>query len=410
MDWLDFYNVYIVSAVQIVAGAVFFLKCLRRQRKSDHCRAARRQTNRVSAALYGIVTLEVMQLGFGITDSLLCMVGPFLFVFHRKIFLAAVLGLSLLALSGAALCYYFIYRYFVSEGAGNNRYSLMTLIPVLMIFLMGIYIGSSVYGNENTITAEEIRSGAYVVSAVHCEMLIIQLLALASLFCVLYVYKKLTMRFQAETQLALLEQETRLLRQYVDEAGRRYDLTRSFRHDIRNHMLMVRELLQNEGPEAALRYMSAMEDLTGDITFPCNTNNPAVDILTGNKLGIADSAGIDVSCSLHLPRPCPVSDIDFCIILSNALDNAIHACREMREEDRFIRISGRMQGDFILIGIENSYPGNGLPGYGTGLTNIKSVAEKYGGTMEIEAEGKVCRLHVLLNLSQHSEDISLQSG
>ena len=63
------------------------------------------------------------------------------------------------------------------------------------------------------------------------------------------------------------------------------------------------------------------------MSFPCSTNNPVVDILVGNKLGIAKSMGIDADCSLLLPYPCDIKDIDICIVLSNALDNAIHAVK-----------------------------------------------------------------------------------
>ena len=49
----------------------------------------------------------------------------------------------------------------------------------------------------------------------------------------------------------------------------------------------------------------------------------------GNKLGIAQSMGIDVACSLLLPYPCSLRDIDICIILSNALDNAIQAVKRL---------------------------------------------------------------------------------
>ena len=133
------------------------------------------------------------------------------------------------------------------------------------------------------------------------------------------------------------------------------------------------------------------------MSFPCSTNNPVVDILAGNKLGLAKSMGIGVSCSLFLPYPCGLRDIDICIVLSNALDNAIHACKSMgTETEKFIHVSGRIQGDFLMLEIRNSFHGNGAFKNGTGLSNVKKVAEKYGGAMNIETQEKVFILHVLL--------------
>ncbi len=93
-----------------------------------------------------------------------------------------------------------------------------------------------------------------------------------------------------------------------------------------------------------------------------------VDILLGNKLGIAERSAIDVHCALTLPSPCAIRDIDFCIILSNALDNAIRACRDM-DGERYIRVTGNVQGDFIRMEVENSYQGKGLFREGTGLSS-----------------------------------------
>lgn len=133
--------------------------------------------------------------------------------------------------------------------------------------------------------------------------------------------------------------------------------------------------------------------------------------MVGNKLGIAKNSGIDVDCSLRLPYPCFVRDIDFCIVLSNALDNAIHACRNMcGTAEKYIRVTGRIQGDFILLEIENSYEGKGLVKTGTGLSNIKKTAEKYHGAMDIKTQGTSFNLSVLLIISHQSESIPQQIG
>ncbi len=58
-----------------------------------------------------------------------------------------------------------------------------------------------------------------------------------------------------------------------------------------------------------------------------------------------------------------------------------------------------------MMVIENSFHGKGALKKGTGLSNVNAVAEKYGGVMSIETQENVFALHVLLNLSQHPEDI-----
>lgn len=104
-------------------------------------------------------------------------------------------------------------------------------------------------------------------------------------------------------------------------------------------------------------------------------------------------------------------DIDFCVILSNALDNGIRACREMEdEENKYIRVTGRIQGDLILMEIENSFSGRAMLREGTGLANIKAAAGKYHGAVSIKTEGRVFLLSVLLIIPQQPGNISRQNG
>ena len=109
------------------------------------------------------------------------------------------------------------------------------------------------------------------------------------------------------------------------------------------------------------------------------------------------------------PYPCGIADIDFCIIFSNALDNAISACNRVpHDNQKYIHITGKVQGDFLLIEIINSHSGRGSIRSGTGLANIKAVAEKYHGAMEVRIDGDIFVLSVLLIIPQQSESISQQ--
>ena len=266
------------------------------------------------------------------------------------------------------------------------------------------YISLNIYGDTITIEAD-----GSLPSISPFPILFIQILGIASLFCIMFSYKKLMESFKLSRELSLLELEKHSLNQYVEEAKIRYEKTKSFRHDVKNHISIVKELVQNGNIDAALKYMSDMENLTADMSFPVSTNNPVLDILIGNKLGIAKNNQIVVQCSFIASYPCGIADIDFCIIFSNALDNAISACNRMNhDEQKYIHVTGKVQGDFLLIEISNSYSGRGSLRSGTGLANIKAVAEKYHGAMEVRTDGEKFTLSVLLIIPQQSESISQQ--
>lgn len=360
-----------------------------------------------SVILYVALTTEIMQLSYGIINSLLTILSPWLFSFDQK-WLGIVIMISgnLASCFLSVFCYCIVLRYFSIYEITKKKYVLPVLLPIVMIFFMEQYISSVIYGNVNI--ADENGAAWYKN---HIQLLVIQFLGMVSLFCIMFAYKKLLENFHLSTELSLLEQQEHSLNQYVEEVKARYEKTKSFRHDIKNHIFVVKELLQNGRPEEAMDYIGDMESMTMELSFPCSTNNPVVDMLVGNKLGMAGVLGIDVHCSLILPYPCLVRDIDFCVILSNALDNAIHACQRMVcGEEKYIRLTGRIQGDFILLEVENSFhQGENPPQRGTGLSNVKAVAEKYHGAMSIKTEGGVFFLSVLLIIPQHSENSSQQT-
>ena len=121
-----------------------------------------------------------------------------------------------------------------------------------------------------------------------------------------------------------------------------------------------------------------------------------VDILLGEKLGLAKEIAAEVS--LVLPKPCGIDDFDLCVLFANALDNAIAACRA-NDRAKAIRIGGKRQGDFYMLTFENTCSDKPMPPAGTGLSNIKAVAEKYHGAMMTEKNGQQFYLSVLLNIS-----------
>ena len=369
-----------------------------------------------ASLLYATLTTEIMLLCSGIVSSLISLPYPWLpAFFHETGNIAAMMICEAASFLLSGFCYYMVYRYFSQDdlcpvGAPDTTMGMQQMflifVPILMIFIMSNYINAIEYDFQFEILADKGPAGQFFS---HGQMVGMYFLGLASLFCILFSYKKLQQSFRLGTEISLLEQQEHSLNQYVEEARTRYDETKSFRHDIKNHIAVVKNLLQSGKVEEAVSYMEDLDDMAEKMSFPCSTNNPVVDILVGNKLGLAKSMGIDADCSLLLPYPCGLRDIDICIVLSNALDNAIHACKNIDgETEKYIHVAGRMQGDFLMLEVRNNFRGKGMFKNGTGLSNIEAVAEKYGGTMSIEAQENVFVLHVLLIIPEHQGGIRQQ--
>ena len=125
---------------------------------------------------------------------------------------------------------------------------------------------------------------------------------------------------------------------------------------------------------------------------------------------------------LLFPENLQIQGYDIGIIIGNALDNAIEACKKLKENDKsaeaFITLSSFSRGKMFFIEVENSFDGKinrkkysefpvtdkkDKKAHGIGLSNIKNTAEKYYGGVDWTAENKKFILTVMLQNERRDE-------
>ena len=337
--------------------------------------------------LAAVLAFYVSQLSFGILNSveavsLPSFVGsPMLYILllaAQAVYFALCIG-----------CYRAVRKLLAWTEGNQTPYIGLLLFPSLFFFAAELYILQSAYSFfDPGFSLEEVGK--------HSTLLLLQVMGLAALLCTLYAYRQLCLGFQAKAELQSLTQAAQAQKVYIAEAKARYEQTRSFRHDIKDHLSVLDGLLKGGRADESRAYLKKLEAASDALSFPCQTGDPVVDILLGEKLGLAK--GIEAEVSLVLPKPCGIDDFDLCVLFANALDNAIAACRA-NDGAKAIRISGKQQGDFYMLTFENTCADKPMPPAGTGFSNIRAVAEKYHGAVLTEKAGGRFSLNVLLNAS-----------
>ncbi len=334
-----------------------------------------------------IFAVYISQFSFGIINSVETVWFPHAagtFLLYPLVFLA-----TLAAFAVSACCYAAVLKCLSFAVGDGTPYVGVLLFPGVFFFATEWYILQTSYSSLHLSPGEAGKHGA---------LLLLQVLGLGALLCTLYAYQRLRDSLQAQAALQSLTQTARAQKVYVTEAQMRYERTKAFRHDVRNHLSALRGLLDSGNLDEGKAYLQKLEAVSDALSFPCQTGNPVVDILLGEKLGLAEAGGIAAEVSLFLPRPCRINDLDLCVIFANALDNAVAACCAA-EGAKSIRVTGEHQGDFYLLAFENTCPDGPLPPEGTGLSNIRTAAEKYRGAVLTEKTGCRFSLHVLLKIS-----------
>mgnify|MGYP001030002730 FL=1 len=336
-----------------------------------------------------ILSFYISQLSFGIINSAEAVLFPHLI--GKALLYPMLLAAQAVFFGICACCYAAVLRLLSLAEDSRTPYIGLLLFPGLFFFAAELYILHTAYSFYAV-------SPSLEEAGKHGALLFLQVMGLAALLCTLYAYRHLCQGFQAQAALQSLTQAAQTQRVYIAEAQARYEQTKAFRHDIKNHLSVLGGLLNGGKLEEGKDYLKKLEAASDALSFPYQTRNPVVDILLGEKLGLARTNGIAAEVSVLLPRSCEIDDFDLCVIFANALDNAVSACQSAAG-DRRIRIAGERQGDFYMLTFENTCSGAPLPPAGTGLSNIKSAAEKYRGAVLAEKEGQRFSLNVLLNIS-----------
>ena len=98
-----------------------------------------------------------------------------------------------------------------------------------------------------------------------------------------------------------------------------------------------------------------------------------------------------------LPHILPISESDLCVLLSNALENALHACKGA--DDSIEVQTYERNGKFFLqvvndcreaVRFKDGIPVTDRPGHGIGVSSICAIVERYGGLYSFSVrEGKI---------------------
>lgn len=345
-----------------------------------------------------VFAVYISQLSFGIVNSIEAILFPS-FV-GKPLFYFLIVCATLIAFAICALCYITVAKLLSFKEDCQTPNIGLLLFPSLFFWAAELYMLQTSYSEL-----------PYIFSLAeygkHLIVLSLQILGLGGLFFTLYAYKRICQNFKIQEMLTAVTLAAESQKIYVTEAQIRYEQTKAFRHDIKNHLFVPDGLLSNGKLEESRAYLKKLEIVSSSLSFPYQTGNPIVDILLSEKLGLAKANGIEVEVSLLLPKSCGIDDFDLCVIFANALDNAINAC-QLIEETKSIRIIGEKQGDFYMLGFENTCSNEPLSSSGTGLSNIRAVAEKYHGAVLVEKMNSYFRLNVLFNISLHTNNSSQQ--
>ena len=286
-----------------------------------------------------------------------------------------LITVCLLLLSGGVLflVFRFLRKPFQTYVLKNHSNWVLMSFPVLMIVLLLSYASNS--------TTDETLLILLLLTACSIFLVLVRLLASASAIARL-----------KESEKAVVQQMEIQRREYEDVC-KKMEIGRIYRHDMRHHLLVLEKLAEQSSVESVVQYISSLNGRLTETEKERYCENPTVNAVLAACIGQAKEAHCRVTANVQLPSEIPFDEMDFCVVLANAVENAVNACLKIeKEENRYIRIQAELADNRKLtVAVYNpcvepvSFDADGFPlvpereGHGIGLKSIDAITRKYTG-------------------------------
>lgn len=281
----------------------------------------------------------------------------------------------------------------------NNAVS---IIPthIYVLILTGIFIGNGL-----------IDGLSYQTSKYEIKIRSAQILSLLLVLCVSILILSLTVNVTYkryyETLNKFLENQVELQLGHYEKLEKINLEIRHFRHDYTNHMNCLGAMLKAKRYSEAADYIENISGKLPSGEFLFRTGNYIADAILTDKQEMSEKDNIKIKFDGCITDK--INNTDLCIILSNALDNAIEACEKIDGEKEISVYGNFQQGYFVLIiknpsenilTLTDDFPATSKDNkvyHGFGLSNIRFVVDKYNGTMRISSENNFFILSLTFN-------------
>ncbi len=184
---------------------------------------------------------------------------------------------------------------------------------------------------------------------------------------------------------------------------------RVLKHDFNNHIINLKEYMSNKEYSKALLYTDNLISEVKKADKIIKIDNETFSVLINYKYCIMNKNKIKFDYYINVLQDIHIKATDMTIILGNALDNAIEACKKVSINKRFIYMKANYGMGKLKIVIKNSKVNklkykngkiitskNNKIEHGLGIDNIYRVVNKYYGQVTINEIEDVFTIKIII--------------
>lgn len=301
------------------------------------------------------------------------------------------------------LCYYVVYciTFFVF-GNKIQSGSQMSIKSFKMLLLVSTGLVIDILLNSIFLYSDILKVGAKDVT-----LFTLMVYVYNCLCCILLLIVQfgLVLRRKLEDELSMIKQLWRLRTEQYEVAKENISIINQKCHDMKHQIHEIGHVNRIskdvvEEIEHSIQVYDAM----------VKTGNDVLDIIFTEKRLHCVANKIALSCMADGAKISFIKDSDLYALFGNAMDNAIEAVKQIKEEERrVISLILRESNNFIAVSIDNTFDGeiefvDGLPMtkkmdtnvHGFGMKSMRMIVERYNGEMEVTINDDIFSLNILI--------------
>ena len=301
-----------------------------------------------------------------------------------------------------------IHKVYVNKREDISGKELILLFATLLTVMIGYFtfnFFSNVYLEDIEVYIWNAHPGYTFLRVVY------QIVSFAAILIAIVTYQRIKEKQHEEKVNMLLAEQIENARQHINEVEKLYKDIRALKHDMGNHISVLENLLLKNETQEAEKYLSELKATWNESVGEIKTGHPVTDVILTQKKKEAVEKGIDFVCNFFYPADTNINAFDVSVILNNAIENAFEGA--VGCESPHIFISAYRKKNAYVVEVKNSIcksvdieDETGLPettkadkgSHGFGLVNIRRVAQRYYGDIDISQEEKSFTLTVMLML------------
>ncbi len=221
-------------------------------------------------------------------------------------------------------------------------------------------------------------------------------ICLAYLIFLLVYFREYELKSKAEQYNELIRMQLSSLHTEMASTRKSEQKMSILRHDTRHHLSVLRTLIQQGDCESALEYLNEISQTYDDTVIKAYCKNEMVNSVLSIYSTRFEEQKIRWEVQVSIGEKLPCSEMMFCAILSNVLENAMHAVQELPQEKRWVQLSLSETTGHLLLMEKNTVQStpvftDGIPvtersGHGLGARSIVYYVESLNGQYQFFME------------------------